>query len=162
MKYQGNNALATSAGIWPAVISDNRLPNFLKSKKIHVPFCRQIHCNAVTLYQLFRDKTGFPESLTPWWASVSCYVTLWKAKSTGSHATQSADLSDALFFQVQAIASYDFFFTGCQTIHLLTGVNNTHWKEKQERGRDPAWKKNHQFSFQMQLNGRVEREQIND
>lgn len=38
------------------------------------------------------------------------------------------------FFQVQPIASYGlFFFTEHQTIYLITGVSNMHWKEKQER-----------------------------
>lgn len=59
-KHQDYNTLDTSAGI-----SDNRMPNFLKNKKIHVPFCRQIHCKTATSDQLFRGKMGSPERLSP-------------------------------------------------------------------------------------------------
>lgn len=144
MKHQESNTLDTSGGI-----SDSRMPN-LQNKKIHVLFCRQIHCKAVTSHRLFREKIGSPGKFSPWWTEVSCYTPVWKAKLTWSHTAQRADLSDILLFQVEAIVCYSlFFFTERQTIHLLTGVNNTHWKEKQERGRDSAWKKNHQFLFQM-------------
>lgn len=117
--------------------------------------CRRIRkymsCSADKIIVKLLHRIGFSErKFSPWRTKVSCYAPVWKAKLTWSHTAQRADLSDILLFQVEAIVCYSlFFFTERQTIHLLTGVNNTHWKEKQERGRDSAWKKNHQFLFQM-------------
>lgn len=60
MKHQERNTLDTSAGI-----SDSRMPNFRKNKKIHVLFCRQTHCKTVTSVWLSREKTGSPDRLSP-------------------------------------------------------------------------------------------------
>lgn len=60
MKHQESNTLDTSAGI-----SDRRCSNVQKNKKIHLLLCRPIHCRTVTSDQLFREKTGSPDRLSP-------------------------------------------------------------------------------------------------